>query len=85
MPCSSRLVLLSAVTAFALGSIAATAFAEKTARVELRSDQDAGVFKILIDGSPVLTVSDKTVRVRGDIEYTGMLTDGTNSGVADAP
>lgn len=44
-------------------------------RVQIVEDQQAGVVRILIDGRPVVVINESGVRIVGDIEYTGSISD----------
>lgn len=71
-------VHFSVLSAFILGLVTASlAFAgnQQPARVEIQSDQVAGAARILINGKPVMTIDGGGLKLIGDIQYTGTLTD----------
>lgn len=49
-------------------------------RVEILTDQAAGLFRFVIDGKAVAILDSKGFHVRGDIDYSGSLSDNGEAG-----
>lgn len=49
---------------------------KQAGRVQLVTDQSAGVVRIVIDGNEIVWIDSTGLYVRGDIAYKGTITDG---------